>query len=134
MIGLHKSESPARGPGWSRVAEAGVVRPRGRGDGGSGGGEGDGGAGGAGAPAARVLGVAGPAGWAADGVVTFAGRLLTWTGQGDQPAYLLPASAGHLTITVPPTFPWWRWGQLVLLLAVLFLAAPFGSDRSRRTS
>ena len=82
----------------------------------------------------RRLVVAEPAGWAARVRVTFAGRVLTAAGDGDQPAYLLPASAGHLTITMAPTFQWWRWGQLGLLLAVLFLAAPFGSARSRRTS
>ena len=42
--------------------------------------------------------------------------------------------AGHLTITLAPTWQWWRWGQLGLLLVVLFLAAPFGSVRSRRSS
>jgi len=82
----------------------------------------------------RRLVVAEPAGWADRARVTFAGRELAAVSRGGQPAYLLPPSAGHLTITLAPTHVWWRWGQLGLLLIVLFLAAPFGSARSRRTS
>ncbi len=82
----------------------------------------------------RRLVVAEPAGWAEVARVTFAGRKLTAVGGGGQPAYDVPASAGQLTITLAPTQQRWRWGQLGLLLAVLFLAAPFGSARSRRKS
>ena len=80
----------------------------------------------------RRLVVAEPAGWADVARVTFAGRELTAVGGGGQPAYNVPASAGQLTITLAPTQQRWRWGQLGLLLVVLFLAAPFGSARSRR--
>ena len=66
--------------------------------------------------------------------MTFAGRELAVLGGGGQPAYVVPASAGQLTITLPPTHQWWRWWQGGLLLGVLFLAAPFGSARSRRKS
>ncbi|MEP7035827.1 MAG: hypothetical protein ABI934_09580, partial [Actinomycetota bacterium] len=77
--------------------------------------------------------VAEPAAWAQRARVTFAGRELAVVGGGGQPAYVLPASAGRLTITLAPTNQLWHWWQLGLLLAVLFLAAPFGSARSRRT-
>jgi hypothetical protein len=51
-----------------------------------------------------------------------------------QPTYLIPSDAGQLDITLAPTHPRWDWAQLWLLLVVLFLAAPFGSTHSRRTS
>ena len=82
----------------------------------------------------RRLVVAEPAGWAEHARVTFAGRQLATVTGGDQPTYDLPSSAGRLTISLTPTQPWWRIGQLGLLLVVLFLSAPFGSSRSRRTS
>jgi len=82
----------------------------------------------------RLLVVAEPAGWAERAHVTFAGHVLAVVSSEGQPSYLLASKAGQLTITLEPTYPWWRWGQLGLLLAVLFLAAPFGSARSRRTS
>ncbi|MEP7018081.1 MAG: glycosyltransferase [Actinomycetota bacterium] len=82
----------------------------------------------------RRLVVAEPAGWAGRARVSFAGHVLTVAPGGAQPSYVLPSNAGHLTITLAPTLQWWRWGQLGLLLVVLFLAAPFGSARSRRTS
>lgn len=89
----------------------------------------------AGAPAAgRQLVVAEPARWADHARVTFSGRELAAVAGGEQPAYVLPSTAGQLTITLAPTQQRWRWGQLGLLLVVLFLAAPFGSKRSRRTS
>ena len=61
--------------------------------------------------------------------VTFEGRRLAPIRGAAQPTYLLPVNAGQLSITLPPTYRWWRWGQLALLLVVLFLAAPFGSTR-----
>jgi len=82
----------------------------------------------------RRLVVAEPAAWAGAARVSFAGRELAVVAGGAQPSYVLPSSAGQLSITLAPTFRWWRWGQLGLLLVVLFLAAPLGSARSRRTS
>jgi len=82
----------------------------------------------------RRLVVAEPAGWAEQARVTFAGHVLAVVSSAGQPSYLLPSQAGRLTITLAPTYQAWRWGQLGLLLAVLFLAAPFGSARARRTS
>jgi len=76
--------------------------------------------------------VAEPVGWAEHARVTFAGRDLAARGDREQPTYDLPPAAGQLTITLEPTQPWWRWGQLGLLLAVVFVAAPFGPSRRRR--
>jgi GT2 family glycosyltransferase len=91
-------------------------------------------------PAAAVAGaserrlvVAEPAGWAQHARVTYEGRRLAAIRGAAQPTYLLPAKAGQLRITLMPTHPWWRWGQLVLLVVVLFLAAPFGATRSGRS-
>ena len=90
-------------------------------------------AGGAAAVGRRLV-VAEPAGWAEHARVTFAGRELAAVGGQEQPTYDVPSRAGQLTITLPPSQNWWRWGQLGLLLVVLFLAAPIGSPRRRRTS
>jgi hypothetical protein len=81
----------------------------------------------------RRLVVAEPAAWADHARVTYAGRELAVLAGGDQPAYVLPPTAGRLTISIAPTQPWWRWCQLALLLGVLFLALPIGSSRSRTT-
>jgi len=86
------------------------------------------------APVGRRLVVAEPARWADHAHVRFAGRELVAVAVGGQPSYALPVTAGQLSITLPPSEQWWRWGQLGLLLVVLFLAAPFGSARSRRSS
>ncbi|HEY5249315.1 MAG TPA: glycosyltransferase family 2 protein, partial [Dermatophilaceae bacterium] len=79
----------------------------------------------------RRLVVAEPSRWADHARVTFAGRRLMALAGEQQPTYLLPPVAGQLRVTLMPSHPWWRWGQLCLLLVVLFLAAPFGSARSR---
>ncbi len=82
----------------------------------------------------RRLVVAEAQGWADHARVTFAGRELAALGGRDQPTYDLPSGSGQLTITLVPTQQQWRWGQLGLLLVVVFLAAPFGSSRRRRAS
>jgi hypothetical protein len=85
------------------------------------------------AAAGRLVVVAEPAQWADHARVIFAGRELSAVAGGGQPAYALPPTAGKLNITLTPTHYWWRWGQLGLLIIVLFLATPLGSSRSRRT-
>ena len=82
----------------------------------------------------RWLVAAEPPGWAGHASVTFAGREVAAVGGREQPTYLLTAGAGQLSITLAPTHQWWRWGQLGLLLIVLFLAVPSGPERSRTTS
>jgi hypothetical protein len=81
--------------------------------------------------AGRRLVVAEPAAWADHATVTFAGRELAAVAGRAQPTYDMPPSSGQLIITVTPNQQWWRWGQLGLLLVVLFLAAPLGSSRRR---
>jgi GT2 family glycosyltransferase len=81
----------------------------------------------------RRLVVAEPSRWAEHAGVTFAGRRLVAVAGAGQPTYQVPSQAGQLNVTLAPTHPRWRWVQLGLLLVVLFLAAPFGSTRSRRT-
>ena len=80
----------------------------------------------------RELVVAEPSQWAAHARVTYAGRPLAVIAGAPQPTFLLPATAGRLSITVEPTRHWWNWARLGLLVVVLFLAAPFGSTRRRR--
>jgi len=82
----------------------------------------------------RRLVVAEPSRWAGHARVMFAGRELAAVAGAEQPTYPVPAHAGQLSITLPPTQPWWRWGQLGLLLIVLFLAVPSGSTRARTAS
>jgi hypothetical protein len=88
---------------------------------------------GAGAEGRRLV-VAEPNSWAEHARVTFGGRGLTPVAGADQPTYQVPATAGQLDITLAPARPWWSWGQLGLLLVVLFLAAPFGATRSVKSS
>jgi len=83
--------------------------------------------------AGRRLVVAEPNQWASHARVTFAGRRLAAIAGAGQPTYLVPPDAGRLSITLTPTRHWWNWARLGLLLAALFLAAPFGSSRWRRS-
>lgn len=86
-----------------------------------------------GAPAGeRRLVVAEPPRWADLATVSFAGRRLEATAGAGQPTYRVPPESGQLSIALTPTHQWWRRGQLVLLLLVLFLAAPFGSRSPAR--
>ena len=82
----------------------------------------------------RRLVVAEPAPWADHARVRFAGRELAAVTGSEQPTYVLPSDGGQLSVTLPPTHQWWRWGQLGLLVVVLFVAAPAGSKQQRRTS
>jgi hypothetical protein len=85
------------------------------------------------AAAGRALVVAEPLRWAEHARVRFAGHPLEAVAGADRPTYLVPPAAGRLSITIPPSHQRWRWAQLGLLGAVLFLAAPFGSTRNRRS-
>ena len=82
----------------------------------------------------RVLVLAEPRGWVQHAGVRYAGRTLTAVPGRTQPTYVVPATAGTLRVDVHPTWPWWRWGQAVLLGLVAFIALPFGHRRSRRSS
>jgi hypothetical protein len=83
--------------------------------------------------AGRRLVVAEPQQWAEHARVRFAGHELKAIAGADQPTYLVPPTAGRLSIAIPPSHQRWRWAQLGLLGAVLFLAAPFGAGRTRRS-
>jgi GT2 family glycosyltransferase len=85
-------------------------------------------------PGGRRLVVAEPKIWAQHARVTFAGRGLSPAAGTAQPTYILPSGAGQLNIVPEPSQPRWRWGQLGVLLLVLFLGAPWGSTRSKATS
>jgi hypothetical protein len=70
--------------------------------------------------------------WAAHAVVTFGGQVLAPVSGTGPPTYLLPAAAGRLEADLPPAHQRWFLAQLALLAAVVFLAIPFGTRRSRR--
>jgi hypothetical protein len=70
--------------------------------------------------------------WAEHAVVTFNGQALTPVSAKGSPTYQLPPAAGRLEADLPPSNQRWFLGQLALLAAVVFLAIPFGSRRSRR--
>jgi hypothetical protein len=70
--------------------------------------------------------------WASHAVVTYDGAALTPVATGGTPTYVLPSTAGRLEADLPPSHPRWFLAQLALLAAVVFLAVPFGTRRSRR--
>ena len=70
--------------------------------------------------------------WAQHAVVTFDGKTLAAVSTTGTPTYLLPSSAGRLEADLPPSHQRWFLAQLALLAAMVFLAIPFGSRRSRR--
>ena len=70
--------------------------------------------------------------WASHAVVTFNGQALTPASATGSPTYALPPAAGRLEADLPPSNQRWFLAQLALLAAVVFLAIPFGSRRSRR--
>jgi hypothetical protein len=70
--------------------------------------------------------------WAAHAVVTYAGQVLTPVSGSGTPTYALPSSGGRLEADLPPSHQRWFLAQLALLAAVVFLAIPFGTRRSRR--
>jgi hypothetical protein len=70
--------------------------------------------------------------WASHAVVTYDGQRLAPLSGGGTPTYVLPTSAGRLEADLPPSHQRWFLAQLALLAAVVFLAIPFGTRRSRR--
>lgn len=84
--------------------------------------------------AARQLVVAEPLEWSDHVTVTIDDVALSPVSGTAQPTYLVPANGGHLVIDLAAADPWWRLGQIVLLVFVCFMALPLGNRRSRRTS
>ncbi len=70
--------------------------------------------------------------WSSHAVVTYNGQVLTPVATTGTPTYLLPPAAGRLEADLPPSHQRWFLAQIALLAAVVFLAIPFGSRRSRR--
>jgi GT2 family glycosyltransferase len=70
--------------------------------------------------------------WAQHALVTFDGQPLAPVSDTGTPTYLIPSTAGRLEADLPPSHQRWFLAQLGLLAAVVFLAVPFGTRRSRR--
>jgi hypothetical protein len=85
----------------------------------------------AGASERRVVFAEAPE-WAGHAVITFDGQVLLAQSTSGTPTYVLPSAAGRLETDLPPSHTRWFLAQLALLAAVVFLAIPFGSRRSRR--
>lgn len=83
-------------------------------------------------PDGRRLVVAESPDWAEWAEVTVDGRTVEQVAGSSPPAYLLPATAGTLTVSLPPRHGRWYQIHLVLLGIATFLAVPFGNRRSRR--
>lgn len=82
-------------------------------------------------PAGSRLVVAEPPGWAENAVVAVGTRVLTPVAGAATPTYEVPAGSGVLTVTVTDPVRWWHLGQVVAVLALAFLAVPFGRRDSR---
>jgi hypothetical protein len=83
------------------------------------------------APQGGRLVVAEPQGWADHAVVVVDGVEIEAVGDAATPAYDVPAGAERLTITVTDPSLWWHVAQVVAVLALTFLAVPFGRRESR---
>ena len=84
-------------------------------------------------PGAR-LAVAEPAGWSSHARVTADGQRLTARTGSGTPVYRLPAGTTHLVVDLPALHPVWLVLQAVALVLVGYLAVPFGTRASRRSS
>ncbi|MEO8749543.1 MAG: hypothetical protein ABI384_04025, partial [Allobranchiibius sp.] len=82
-------------------------------------------------PPGRALVLAEGAGWIGRGRVTLDGRLLSASLAGGSPSYALPTTGGTLRVTPGAANRRLPWLQLVLLIAVCYLAIPFGSRKAR---
>ena len=83
------------------------------------------------APEGSVLVVAEPLQWAEHAQVTVDGARLEALPDKASPTYQLPAGTGELVITLPSEQRWWHVGQVLGLLALVFLAIPFGRRAAR---
>jgi hypothetical protein len=82
-------------------------------------------------PANSTLVVAQPPGWAAHAVVAVDGIPIEPVADTPTPTYALPAGTAHLTVSVVDSSRWWHVGQVLAVLALAFLAIPFGRRESR---
>lgn len=72
--------------------------------------------------------------WIGVARVTYDDLTLTAVSPSGFPTYALPSTGGRLVIDLPPAHRDWFLLQMALLAVVIFLAIPFGTRRSRRTS
>ncbi len=79
-----------------------------------------------------TLVVAEPRGWERHASVSVAGRVLAVEDGDGLPSYAVPEGTGRLVIDVDSGPTWWRIAQVGLLVALVFLAIPFGRRESRR--
>ncbi len=82
-------------------------------------------------PSGSRLVVAEPLGWARHAVVSVDGVTVQPLTGPPTPTYLLPAGSGRLTVDVTDPSRWWHVGQALAVLALAFLAVPFGRRESR---
>jgi hypothetical protein len=85
-------------------------------------------------PAGSRLVVAEPSGWAEHAAVAVDGVVLPPVAGTGTPTYELPSGPGLLTITVTDPARWWHLAQVAAVLALAFLAVPFGRRESRVVS
>ncbi|MFL6175339.1 MAG: glycosyltransferase [Ornithinibacter sp.] len=81
-------------------------------------------------PDSRLV-VAEPLGWAQHAVVSVDGVTLQPLAGSPTPTYALPVGTGRLTVDVTDPSRWWHVGQALAVLALAFLAVPFGRRESR---
>ena len=72
--------------------------------------------------------------WARFARVTYDDLPLSAVSTSGFPTYALPSAGGRLVVDLPPAHRDWFLLQMALLAVVIFLAIPFGTRRSRRTS
>ena len=81
-------------------------------------------------PGSRLV-VAEPLGWAQHAVVTVDGVTVQPVAGSATPTYVLPAGSGRLVVDVTDPARWWHAFQVLAVLALAFLAVPFGRRESR---
>ncbi len=79
----------------------------------------------------RAIVLAEGAGWAGRGEVRLDGRLLSAEVVAGRPTYALPVTGGHLSVRPGVVSHRLPWAQLALLLALGFIALPFGSRKEQ---
>jgi len=85
------------------------------------------------AAARSTLVVAEPRGWASHATVAVDGRVVAVQPGEGAPTYAVPQGTHTLTVSVDAGPLWWRLVQGVGLIALVFLAIPFGRRASRRS-
>jgi len=82
-------------------------------------------------PSGGRLIVAEPQGWAGRAVVEVDGDVLEAVDGTATPTYDVPTGGSRLTVELANPDRWWQLGQVVAVLALAFLAVPFGRRESR---